>query len=172
MARYILVIMFVGVNLYAQETSRDSLDYFISNKQFGTEKQISIRVGGGLQKSFYTETGIAFHKCIYGDTGFFSNDFYTALEWTPNKNQNLYGLKFGYEANTFLLNVGLEVKYQTDFKKTDFVITPKVGLGLFGDVNIFYGYNISTNKNPFSDIIGNHQFSLIFNLNNHFLRYR
>ena len=112
---------------------------------------------------------LALHKCNYGCTGFFSNDFYTALEWTPDKEDDLYGLKVGYEVNAYLLNLGLEVKYQTSFQKNDVVITPKIGLGLYGDVNIFYGYNISINNSPFKHIISNHQFSIVFNLNNHFL---
>jgi len=35
-----------------------------------------------------------------------------------------------------LLNLGLELKYQTDFKEKDLVITYKISLGLFGNVNL------------------------------------
>ena len=58
---------------------------------------------------------------------------------------------------------GIELKYQTDNDSDDFVITPKFGVGL-GAINLFYCYNISTNKYPFSSI-GKHQISLVFNLN-------
>ena len=58
-----------------QEPINDSLQKTVRNKQFSTEKQISIRVGAGFQKAFYSELGLAFHKCTYGDTGFFSNAF-------------------------------------------------------------------------------------------------
>ncbi|CAM3498895.1 hypothetical protein FLGE108171_00435 [Flavobacterium gelidilacus] len=166
----LLVCSFFG--MAGQELPKDSLPKIYRLKQFTTEKQISIRVGVGFQKAFYSELGLALHKCTYGDTGFFSNDFYSALEWTPNKEHNIYGLKVGYEANAFLLNLGLELKYQTDFMKKDVVITPKIGLGIFGDANIFYGYNISTNNNPFTQTIGNHQMGIIFNINNHFLNYQ
>lgn len=169
---FLLILICSCFAMSGQEIPKDSLSEIYRYKQFTTEKQISIRVGAGFQKAFYSELGLALHTCTYGDTGFFSNDYYSAIEWTPNKEHNIYGLKVGYEANAYLLNIGLEVKYQTDFIKKDVVITPKIGLGIFGDVNIFYGYNISANNNPFSQAIGIHQLGIIFNINNHFLSYQ
>ena len=170
----LIIIISVVFKIQAQEVKKDSLlDYsHMLSSNFITEKQLSIRAGVGLQDAFYTELGLALHTCTYGDTGFFSNDFYSAIEWTPNKEKDIYGIKVGYEANAYLLNIGLEVKYQTNFIEKDVVITPKIGLGLFGDVNIFYGYHISLNNRPFEDIISNHQIAIVFNFNNHFLEYR
>lgn len=167
-----IIIICTGFSVFGQESQKDSLQPLLYNRLVTSEKQISIRVGGGFQRKVYTEIGLALHKCTYGDVGFFSNDFYTALEWFPNKENNLYGIKMGYEANANLINLALEVKYQTNFKEKDVAIIPKIGLGLFGDVNVFYGYSISTNKNPFSDIIGLHQLSIVFNFNKHFLKYK
>ena len=79
---------------------------------------------------------------------------------------------WSYEANANLINLGLAVKYQTDFEEIDVVIIPKIGLELFGDVKVFYGYCISTNNEPYSDIIGRHQVAIVFNFNKHFLRYQ
>jgi len=99
-----------------------------------------------------------------------------SLAFMPNnslsiiKNRDIYGVKIGYEINAYLLNLGLETKYQTDFKEKDVVLTPKIGLGLYGDLNIFYGYNISINNSPFRETIGQHQLSIIFNINDHFLQ--
>lgn len=169
---FLLILVCSCFVMSGQEIPKDSLQNTYINRQFTTEKQISIRVGAGFQKAFYTELGLALHKCIYGDTGYFSNAFYTAAEWNPNKVNDIYALKIGYEANAYLLNIGLEIKYQTDFTNKDIVITPKIGLGLFGDVNVFYGYNISTNNNPFSKTIGSHQVSIVFNFNKHFLSYQ
>ncbi len=168
-----LLIICSKLTVFGQEIPKDSLQ-INHNRQFTTEKQISIRGGIGFQKNIFPEVGLALHECNYSDVGFFSNDFYTAIEWIPNTQQNLYGLKIGYEANTsiLLLNGGIELKYLTDFKEKDIVIMPKIGFGLFGDVNIFYGYAITTNNNPFEKIIGNHQLSIVFNFNNHFLKYR
>lgn len=166
---YSLFIIF-GFTVSAQEIVSDTImPMRMRNPNLSVEsKHISLRVGAGFQKSFYTELGLALQTQRFGCTGFFSKDFYTALEWTPDNTRDIYALKVGFEANAMLLNVAIEVKYQTDFEQKDFVITPKVGLGIYGDINLFYGYNISTNHSPFN-AIGNHQFSLIINLHHDFL---
>lgn len=165
-----IVIMCIGLNAFTQETPKDSLAFMPNNSLSIIKKQVSIRAGGGLQNSFYAELGLALHECNYGCTGFFSNAFYGSLEWIPSRNRDIYGVKIGYEINAYLLNLGLETKYQTDFKEKDVVLTPKIGLGLYGDLNIFYGYNISINNSPFRETIGQHQLSIIFNINDHFLQ--
>lgn len=167
-----LLFLLVGFHGFGQDTIRPK-DPFIDRHSLSpsTEKQLSVRVGLGLRNSFYADLGVALHACTFSDVGFFSRDVYTALEWIPSKNESVYGLKIGCHANAYLLNVGLEVKYQTDFLNRDFVITPKIGFGLYGDLNLFYGYNFSTNHRPFPEI-GRHQFSLVLNINRHFLQYR
>ncbi|SEK74665.1 hypothetical protein SAMN04487910_1010 [Aquimarina amphilecti] len=141
------------------------------NPYSSTYKRFSPRVGAGIQNSFYSEIGLSRHTCTYSDVGFFSNNYYVAIEWSPIKAKDVYGVKIGYEINMIpLLSLGVEAKYQTNFDMNDFVITPKVGLGIFGDLNVFYGYNISTNGNPFPDI-GKHQFSIVLNLHKNFLGY-
>lgn len=163
------LFIFVGFSGFAQEIVSDSIPQLrMMNNRIIEDKHFSIRVGAGFQKSLYTELGVALHTQRFGCTGFFSKDFYTALEWTPNKLDDVYGLKVGFEANAMLINVALEVKYQTDFKQNDFVITPKVGLGVFGEINLFYGYNISTNSSPFH-AVGQHQFSLVINIHRYFM---
>ncbi len=136
--------------------------------------KISARVGAGIQRNFYTELGIAKRKQVFGCTGFSANAYYLALEWHPKvskeQKDNIYGVKFGYEFNAMLPIIGIEGKYQTDFNKNDFIITPKVGLGLLGDLNIFYGYNISLNNLPF-DSVGRHQFSIVCHFGKSFLKY-
>ncbi len=160
-----------GQDIVKKETLKQEIDTLhFRPGNFTIVKQISVRIGTGLQNDFYSEIGAALHTCRYGDTGYFSKAYYTALEWMPDQNNDIYGIKIGYEISALLLITGLEVKYQTDFKINDVVITPKIGLSIFGDANIFYGYNISTNNTPFSRI-RNHQFSIVFNLNKHFLRY-
>ena len=139
------------------------------NKQIGQKKQLELRAGLGVQKSFYTELGIAYHKANYSDVGFASNSFYSSVEYSPS--ENIFELKAGYEINILLLAAALETKYQTDFEQNDFVITPKIGVGLFGDLMLYYGYNFSTNHHPFLNV-GKHQISLVANIGRGFLRYR
>jgi hypothetical protein len=126
------------------------------------------RVALGVQRSFYTELGVARHKYMFAENGFAAQAYYAAFEWTPTTKpeteNHIFGIKTGYEINAGLLALGLEAKYLFDKADSDFVITPKVGMGFFGVVNIFYGFNISTNDRPFSRI-GKNQFSVNFNLN-------
>lgn len=121
-----------------------------------TELKTVPRIGVGIQKTAYVELGLSRHL------GFASTAYYGSFEWTPIK--NIYGLKVGYEMNARIVALGLEAKYQTDLLLSDVMLTPKIGFGLMGIVNIFYGFNISFFNLPFPGI-GRHQFSIVFNYN-------
>ncbi len=131
----------------------------------------SFRIGAALQKSLSAEIGFVKHKmpnpqipnCAYGFT---PRGYYSTVEWVAKSEnyKNVFGLKTGFEMELFVLSIAIEAKYQTNFDRNDFVIAPKIGLGATRLYSFFYGYNISTNGNPFSNV-GRHQFSLIFNLN-------
>jgi hypothetical protein len=143
-------------------------------KTYQTQTEVikkSLRLGLGVQHNLYSELGFARHKTTTSCTGYFSSGYYSALEWSPKtaNYKDIYALKAGYEIATMLGSIGLETKYQTNFDTKNFVITPKIGFGLVGDVFLFYGYAISTNHNPFPNL-GRHQFSIVFNLNKHFLK--
>lgn len=150
----IFIYFFLIQMIFAQENSKNSL-----------------RFGVGSQRNFYSEIGYQYminqsvkNGCIYS---YAPSAIYSTIEWTT-KTQNfkdVYALKVGYEKGlNFILSYAIEAKYQTNFDSKDFVITPKVGLFATAKFSVFYGYNISTNGNPFGNV-GRHQFSLIFNLN-------
>lgn len=168
----IMLLFLLNFDVFAQSNPRDSLR--IPRGMPTIINKISARVGAGVQRNFYTELGIAKRKQVFGCTGFSANAYYLALELHPSiskeQKDNIYGVKIGYEFNAMLPIIGIEGKYQTDFSQNDFIITPKVGLGLLGDLNVFYGYNISMNDRPF-DSVGRHQFSIICNFGKSFLKY-
>jgi len=159
--------------LFGQDTTKTIQSENRDGYKKWTNYRTSIRTGLGAQESFYFEVGISRLKYIYNDLGYASGAYYGAFEWTPtfspDKERNIYGLKIGYEINARILALGIETKFQSDRKENDFVITPKIGFGVLGVVNLFYGYNISTTGNPFSRI-GNHQFSIVCNLNRHIFK--
>lgn len=161
--RYILIILLFSslTNCFSQ----DSTYVFHNKTHFDNVKTNDIRLGIGLNSAFYSEIGYAKHLSNIGDTGYFSRGYYVALEWLPKRTNfsDVYAIKVGYEVSALLLHIGIETKYQTDFDRTDFVVTPKIGVGLFSCVSLSYGYNISTNKSPFENVSEN-QFSLIFNI--------
>lgn len=172
MKQYLTVLlMFVCLTGFGQDSLKlDSL------KKTGYKKwtnyKTSFRFGLGVQKSFFSEVGLSRHKYLYNDLGYSSKAYYTSIEWTPkfsSVDTHVYGIKAGYELNARVLAVGMEAKYQTDFSNHDLVLTPKIGVGAMGVLNLFYGYNISTNKSPFANV-RHHQFSIVCNLNNEFLK--
>jgi len=123
------------------------------------------RVAFGTQRAFFLEAGLAFQKYTYAWNGFVVNNFYSSFEWTPanNKYRGTTGVKVGFE-NVFNGGAGgIEVKYLSDGDSSDVMITPRIGWGI-GAANLFYGYNLSTNKYPF-DRIRKHQFTLVINTN-------
>lgn len=132
------------------------------------DESIAFHGGFGVQKSLFVELGIS--KFSLMEVGYFpiSKSMYSSIEFSPTirpeEESHIYGWKVGYEFSLLFVSAALEAKYQTDFKNNDFVITPKLGLGAFGVVTFYYGFNISTNDKPFSRI-GNHQFSIVCNLN-------
>lgn len=132
------------------------------------DESIAFHGSFGVQKSLFAELGIS--KFSLMEVGYFplSKSVYSSIEFSPTirpeDENHIYGWKVGYEFSIVVVSAALEAKYQTDFKNNDFVITPKLGLGAFGVVTFYYGFNISTNNKPFSRI-GNHQFSIVCNLN-------
>lgn len=177
---FIFAVLFLVLPTYGQDENNiptDSQDSIPNLENLGvrgyssTYKRFSIRAGAGFQDSFYSEVGISRHRCTYSDVGFFANDYYLSLAWNLLSDDDVFSVKTGYQINIIpLLALGLETKYQTNFSENDLVITPKIGLGIFGDIYLFYGYNVSINKYPFPDI-GKHQFSLVLNIHKDFLRY-
>lgn len=163
---FTLILGLIYTTSHGQADTVDTVKRKEGYKQWTKERTL-LRVGLGIQKSFYSEIGISRLKYIYNDLGYAATNYYVSTEWTPD--QNVWGFKGGYEMNMRTLALGLEGKYQTDFDNNDFVITPKIGLGLMGMLNLFYGYNISTNKRPF-DNVGQNQFSININLNRQYLK--
>jgi hypothetical protein len=167
MKYYFYLLYIFTVYIVKAQNSSDSIRIVNRNPQW-TKYNPSLRLGLGLQKSIYMEAGISLHKYIVGCTGYASKTAYMSLEWVPTikpeSEKAIYGLKLGYEMNASLIAFGIETKYQSDLNKNDIVLTPKIGLGIYGMINVFYGYNISFNRSPFGRV-GHHQFSLVVNLN-------
>jgi hypothetical protein len=155
------IVLFFSSYGAAQDTATISLPIKVGYKKW-TKPETAGRFGIGMQKEFYVEFGLSAYSFYYNDRFYNSSNYYGAIEWSQPK--NIYGFKIGYELNASVLALGLEMKYQVNNTNYDFVFTPKIGFGILGIINVFYGYNISTRGMPFPEI-GHHQFSMIFNIN-------
>jgi len=165
-----LSIVLMSTLCFAQQTPRELLHIDTAREGYKkwTKPKPVLRLGIGVEKSFYTEVGVAWHSYYYNDLGIAAHVKYLAIEYAPAilpvKDKNIFGIKAGYEVNPLAFALGIEAKYQTDGSANDFVITPKIGLGGAGLVQLYYGYNISFGGLPFQSI-GHNKFSLVVNLN-------
>lgn len=130
-------------------------------------KSLALHTGLGIQQSGYLEIGPAFviHEFDRKE-GFGNGIVYSSLEWTPVK--NIYGIKVGGELGSNFSMLCIELKHQFSATENDFVISPKIGLGI-GFANLYYAYNFSTSKYPFEGI-GKHQISITFNVTRKYFR--
>ncbi len=122
-------------------------------------KQFEPRFGLGYQRSIMVEAGVGYHWSGGDIVRPLSTAVYSSLEFS-SFSKPVYGVKIGAETIGGMGIGGIDLKYLTNSRHHDLVITPKAGLSIFGTINAFYGYNISTNNYPFENI-GKHQFSLI-----------
>lgn len=159
---FLTALLLIGQHSYGQDNYKWGSGY--GNSDAGKTKTL-IKTGIGFQKSFYAELGLSRRKVVGEDMFMGSHYFYSTIEYTPkinpNKDNALYGLKFGYDINCMGLGLALETKYITDMKISDIILTPKIGFDFFGEISLYYGYNISFNKSPFN-YHGHHQFSIGF----------
>ena len=158
----LLLELLYSINLYSQKDT-------IKEKPYD-EYKAGIRTGIGYQSAFNLEIGFSYHKA-YGDliVSPQATCFYSSIELFPLENK-LFGFKIGIEQTGHLLVGGAELKYLSDFKNGTIIFTPKIGFGLWGMINIFYGYNLMSENNYLLNNISNNQFSIIINIDG-YLRY-
>ncbi len=172
---FLFVWLFLVPFSFAQQ-NQDSIQIISPTTPYKclySSSYISPRFGLGFQNGFSSELGIAFQKRNFSCTGFYARTYYTSVEMIPafektERAKNLYALKTGIEINPMGLAFAVEAKYQTNFSENNVLITPKIGIGIFGDLLLFYGYNLSLQKEQFTSS-SKHQFSLILNVNRNFL---
>jgi len=80
--------------------------------------------------------------------------------WSNDNGEFILGPKISFEYGT-LLEVRGNVICYTDFEKTDWRLTPEVGLSFCGYFGVFYGYNFHLAGDELS--IANHKFTLLIN---------
>jgi hypothetical protein len=173
--RFLTLLVFVLISHQglSQAITQDTIHKKISEswRNIYVPKTL-LRLGVGYQSSFFTELGVTRRKYSGADLATIGSAYYGAVEWVLKKgavSNDVFGLKLGGELTLQAFLLGLESKYQTDFKSSDIVITPKVGIGealitgaLVSNAYACYGYNISLNNSPF-ERIGRHQFSITIN---------
>jgi hypothetical protein len=126
-------------------------------------------IGIGVQRQFFIEVGYAWawRDWDTDPTGVSPYYLYISGEYQPafrpKKFKNLYAYKVGGGVGLFddLFTLGLEAKWQTDFRAGVPVLTPQISLGANVHFALQYGYNIFLKERPFEQA-GRHQ--VIFRL--------
>jgi hypothetical protein len=140
-------------------------------ERYWTKPRWVPRVGVGVQDGPFAEAGLSFHKIYVHPLALASSAPYLTIEGVFLKEDYILGAKAGYEVVAGLFGAAADVTYYTDFNKRSLMVTPKVGLSVFGFVNLFYGYNIPVSDDEFKSIDRN-RFSLTFNLNRDYFSVR
>ena len=73
----------------------------------------------------------------------------------------------GYSFGAMGLGGDVSAAYYTDFNRGQVVLTPALGVGTGGFVNLLYGYNFRLGGEKLAEI-GRHRFSISANLNFHY----
>lgn len=135
-------------------------------------KDVCLRWEAGWNRSLFTSLGLSYVYSNINSHMPTSFVFYVAGEanYAQYRPQGgFYAYKAGIESGN-ILAYGVEVRTNTDFAGNNHVVlTPKLGLSVFGYINLLYGYNIFQTKNNVFDIYHN-QLTFSINLNRRLLK--
>lgn len=128
---------------------------------------IGARIGLSVNKVFYPEIGISIQQLFYSDEFlYFAPTFYASYGYSGKYNrhmQNLHSFNLGFDYIKDGGVLGINMNYQSNGSKSDFLISPKIGFGLSA-LYFYYSYCFSLENYPFTNF-GKHQFGLIINTN-------
>ncbi|GAB3240791.1 hypothetical protein GCM10027346_35450 [Hymenobacter seoulensis] len=127
-----------------------------------------VRVGGAFQPKSWLEIGLVRHRVQWQALGVASGGPYVATDFRFTKDKLLIGPKVGYSFGAMALGGDLSAAYYTNFTKGQLVLTPALGVGAGGFVNLLYGYNLRFGGDRLAEV-GRHRFSISATLN---FRYR
>lgn len=169
MRKFLISILGFIIPFIASSQTADSTRFSYS------EFKVVPRVGISYQKNLFTELGISFNEYSvdFSKTGKYSNfgmvlfGGYLSSEILIRTDKTIIGPKLGFEfagvGATAGGAFGVDFTYFSDFDKSTFAVTPKIGIPL-GICEIYYGYSFFSNKD-LKNYIGNHRFCISMNIN-------
>jgi hypothetical protein len=159
--KYIFTALFLIFSVRA--FSQDSL-HTKPFDMYWTKPRIVPRAGIAIQESTSVEAGITYHKIYVHPVVLSSISKYLTAEMIIRDNHFVAGPKVGYEFTVGLLGLASDFTYYTDGHIGSPVLTPKMGLSIYGFVNVLYGYNILLSNDTFN-YISKTRLSISVNLN-------
>lgn len=143
-------------------------------EEFVNPFSVELRGAVGVQETILAEAGLAYLRTYEAGGIPQAQCFYNSVEWIPEdfRPQNkpsIYSLKLGFEYTFVFVVFATEFKFATDSEKGNFYVTPKIGVGGEGLLNLLYGYNILFSNKEVTNQISPHQVTLVCNFADIFL---
>jgi hypothetical protein len=112
------------------------------------EDQNAVRVGANFKNDYEAEISYLVTSYPKQEPGFGAMAMRVqyiglGLEYLRLGNKNALGLKASYEESFALFAAQIAADYLTTFEDSQFRISPKIGLSMFGFVTLYYGWNFN-----------------------------
>jgi len=140
-------------------------------ERYWTKSRVIPKVGVGAMDRAFLEVGIQLHSIYRHPLTLLSHGPYSTVDVFIDDSNLLLGPKIGYEVTAGLIGAAADLTYFIDHNyngeggnRQAVMITPKIGLSVFGFANLFYGYSIPLSEETIGTI-SRHRFSLVFNIN-------
>jgi len=140
-------------------------------ERYWTKSRIIPKVGIGAMDRAFVEVGVQWHSIYRHPLTLLTHGPYSTVDVFINNSNLLLGPKVGYEFTAGLVGAAVDLTYFIDHNydgeggnRQAVMVTPKIGISVFGFANLFYGYSIPLSNETLSTISRN-RFSLVFNIN-------
>ncbi len=140
-------------------------------ERYWTKARIIPKVGVGAMDRAFIEVGVQLHSIYRHPLTLLSHGLYSTVDVFIDESNLLLGPKIGYEVTAGLIGAAADVTYLIDHNyngeggnRQAVMLTPKIGVSVFGFANLFYGYSVPLSEETIGTI-SRHRFSLMFNIN-------
>jgi hypothetical protein len=157
---YTLVSLFVILNHCTGQTdSIKTSDKFINQDK----RHFILSTGFVYDERFWGDIGIVYAKTNNTDLLKLGLAGYRlGTEFTFAHDKFLLGPKISAEVDFWFFGMRMNIIDYTDFTYHDLKLTPEIGLTLDGQIDIFYGYNISLSESNIP-YVGDHRLTVTLN---------
>lgn len=126
---------------------------FPSRLGLSYQEKVGIDVGLISFNRFNDRSLITYYDVSLGAESYFVKPFVIAPKLS---------FDFGM-GDSIMFGGGTDISFPTDFSKSTWMLTPKIGINIGSIIRLYYGYNLFAKNNVFPDI-GKHRVSLEINM--------
>lgn len=149
------IFLFLWLILLSHSVKAQENSGFMFPSRFGLSYQQKLAVDIGLISfnQFNARSPTTFYDLSLGFESYLVKPFILAPK-----------LSFDFGIGDFMsFGGGMDVSLPTDFSRSTWMLTPKIGVSLSSIIRLYYGYNMFQKENSFP-VLGKHRVSLEVNL--------